>query len=106
MRLLPSRERADAPGHDINDAARGPLIPPSPRTARIAIRPDDTALAWCRSRSMRSVWFFEKRKISRHRRHGFMCHPRDRDSQRRAWVTCDMQRWGLALRPRMLTGGR
>jgi hypothetical protein len=49
MRLCPLRGHADAPGHDFREAARGPIIPPLPGTAKVTIRLDHTGLAWCHS---------------------------------------------------------
>jgi hypothetical protein len=49
MRLLPPGGHADAPGPKFSDAARGPIIPPLPGTARITIRLDHAALAWSHS---------------------------------------------------------
>jgi uncharacterized protein (DUF4415 family) len=49
MRLFPPRGHADAPGHDFSEAARGPIIPPLPGTAKITIRLDNTVLAWFHS---------------------------------------------------------
>jgi hypothetical protein len=52
----------------------------------------------------RSVWFFDKRKISQHRHHCWMCHPKYRETNVRPWVKRYMTRWGLAPRPWMLKG--
>jgi hypothetical protein len=53
----------------------------------------------------RSVWFFEKHKVSQHRHHCWICHPNYRDTYTRAWVKRYTTRWGLAPRPWMLTAG-
>lgn len=53
----------------------------------------------------RSVWCFEQQQASWHRHCCRMCHPGVWDA-RRARVTRDLTRWGLAPRPWMLTGGR
>ena len=50
----------------------------------------------------RSVWFFETRKISQHRHHCRMCHPKYRETNVWPWVKRYMWRWGLAPRPWML----
>jgi hypothetical protein len=51
----------------------------------------------------RSVWFFEKQKISRHRHHCWMCSPKYRETGCRPRVKRYMRRWGLAPRPWMIT---
>jgi hypothetical protein len=72
------------------------------RTHLRQVHPDGAVDCVCE----RSVSFFDKRKISQHRHHCWMCHPSYRDTQRRAWVKCYMTRWGVGPRPWMLTGGR
>jgi hypothetical protein len=47
----------------------------------------------------RSVWFFDKRKISQHRHHCPYCHPKYSETGCRPRVKHYMQRWGL-LPPR------
>jgi hypothetical protein len=54
----------------------------------------------------RSVWCFETRQISQHRRHGWMCHPKSGETSVRPWVKRYMTHWGLAPRPWMLKGLR
>jgi hypothetical protein len=49
MRLFAPRGHADVPGPDGSDAARGPIIPPLPGTARITIRLENPVLAWSHS---------------------------------------------------------
>ena len=70
------------------------------RTHLRPAHPDGAVACVCE----RSVWFFEKQKVSRHRRHCWMCHPSYRDTHKRAWVKRYMTRWGLGPRPWMLTG--
>jgi hypothetical protein len=45
MRLFPPRGHADAPGHDVSEAARGCITPPLPGTAKSTVRLDHTAFA-------------------------------------------------------------
>jgi hypothetical protein len=54
----------------------------------------------------RSIWFFDKRKISQHRHHCWMCHPKYRETAGRARVKRYMQRWGVGSRPWMINAQR
>lgn len=72
------------------------------RTHRRQGHPDEAVDGVCE----RAVWFFEKRKISQHRRHCWMCHPTYGETSVRPWVKRAMTRWGLAPRPWMLKGLR
>jgi hypothetical protein len=52
----------------------------------------------------KSVWYFDKRKVSLHRQSCWMCSPKYRETGCRPRVNRYMQRWGLAPRPWMLRG--
>jgi hypothetical protein len=54
----------------------------------------------------RSPWFSETRKISQHRHHGWLCHPKYRETAGRPWVTHDMTHWGVGPRPWMIAAHR
>lgn len=54
----------------------------------------------------RSVWCFEKRKISQHRHHCWMCHPKYRETAGRPRVKRYRTRWGVAPRPWMIAAHR
>jgi hypothetical protein len=72
------------------------------RTHRRQAHPDGAVDCVCEC----SPWCFETRKISQHRHHGWMCHPKYRETAGRPRVTRDMTRWGVAPRPWMIAAHR
>jgi hypothetical protein len=73
------------------------------RTQRTHLRqahPDGAVDCVCE----RTVWCFEKHKISQHRRHGWMCHPKYGKTSVRPWVKRYVAPWGGPPRPWMITG--
>jgi hypothetical protein len=65
------------------------------RTHLRQAHPDGAADCVCE----RSVWFFEKRKVSQHRHHCWMCHPKAWEQAVRARVARFMAAHG-AMPPR------
>jgi hypothetical protein len=72
------------------------------RAQRIHLRqahPDGAVDCVCERR----VWYVDKRKMSLHRKRGWMCSPKSRDTYCRPRVKRYVQRWGLVPRPWMIT---